>query len=174
MNLWGIALYTLRAFAFALIAWLAYALLRRTRRRRPTGGGGLTIFYLAALFQITVLRGGVEWDGFFSAPRAAVQWIPLQTTLDQFRRGTWPFLYHVLGNLAWFVPMGFLARRKPAWVALALGAAFSAFIEGMQWALMTGMPDVDDVLLNATGALVGRLLAGVVGTGNRFRSQKPG
>jgi glycopeptide antibiotics resistance protein len=31
----------------------------------------------------------------------------------------------------------------------------------MQWALMTGMPDIDDVILNATGALAGRLLAGL-------------
>ncbi len=47
-------------------------------------------------------------------------------------------------------------------MAFAVGAFLSAFIEGMQWVLMTGMSDVDDVLLNATGALIGRLLAGLV------------
>lgn len=164
MNFAGIALYTLRAAAFALAVCAVYALVCRARKRKPTWGRILSVFYLAALLEITVLRGGVAWGGFFSAPREAVQWIPLRTTLGQLRLGAWPFLYHVVGNLIWFVPLGFVLRKKPVWAALIAGALLSAAIEGMQWALMTGMPDVDDVLLNASGTVIGWLLARIFKT----------
>lgn len=162
MGFLGIALYTLRAAAVALAVCSIYALIGKARGRTLFIGRLLSVFYLAALVQITVLRGGIEWDGFLSAPREAVQWIPFRTTLHQLRLGAWPLIYHVVGNLAWFVPLGLILRKKPVWVALVVGALLSAAIEGMQWALMTGMPDVDDVLLNASGALIGRLLAGVI------------
>jgi len=160
MNFAGIALYTFRAAAFALAVCAVYALVMRARKKALRAGQILSVFYLAALIEITVLRGGVEWTGFFSAPREAFQWVPLRTTLGQLRLGAWPFVYHVVGNLIWFVPLGFVVQKKPVWAALVAGALLSAAIEGLQWALMTGMPDVDDVLLNAAGALVGRLAVG--------------
>ena len=46
-----------------------------------------------------------------------------------------------------------------AMVALLAGAGTSVCIELMQYLLMTGVTDVDDVLLNALGALLGWSLA---------------
>lgn len=168
MRFIGIAFYTLRAFVFALAICAVYALFRRMRGKETTVGRLACAFYFAALIEITVLRGGVEWNAFFAVPRDAFQWIPLRTTLDQLHRGTWPFIYHVVGNLVWFVPLGLLLRRRPAWHALVAGALLSAAIEGMQCVLMTGMPDVDDVLLNAAGALIGRLLFRLVHARAKF------
>jgi glycopeptide antibiotics resistance protein len=167
----GIALYSLRAAAFALPVCAVYALALRGRKRKATWAGLACVFYFAALFEITVLRGGIEWDAFFNAPRAMVQWVPLKTTLAELRRGAWPFTYHMTGNLAWFVPLGFFARKKPAWFALAAGALLSASIEAAQWALMTGQPDVDDLLLNAAGAFLGRLAAGLLAMRPRGRGE---
>jgi glycopeptide antibiotics resistance protein len=159
MGLQGIALYTLRASAFAAAVTLAYALTLRTRGK-PLAAGRLTsVFYFAALIEITVLRGGVDWDGFLSAARVPYNLMPFRTTMGEFRLGVWPFVYHAVGNLAWFVPVGIILRRKPIWMAFLCGGLLSAVIEGLQWALMTGMTDVDDVILNSCGALIGWLIA---------------
>ncbi len=159
MNFHGIALYTLRAAGFAAAACGIYALVVKMRGKPLSLGRLLSVFYIAALTEITVLRGGIAWKDLLDARRFAVQWIPFQTTIDEFKSGVWPFIYHVGGNMAWFFPLGFILRRKSVWKALLAGILLSAAIECLQWVLMTGMTDVDDVILNACGTLLGFLLA---------------
>ncbi len=173
MGLQGIAVYTLRAAAFAAAVTLVYALILRARGRKLAAGRLVSVFYVAALIEITVLRGGVEWGSLLSAMRVSPQWMPFKTTAGAFRGGAWPFVYHVAGNLMWFVPVGVILHRRPFWAALAGGTLLSTLIEGLQWVLMTGMADVDDVMLNACGALVGWLLAWLIlrrGRGNGRQS----
>ena len=137
----------------ALWALLRQAILRGKRRARREALYALTVFYLAALVEIIALRFGRP------AARVAPQLVPLRTTLEQWRAGAWPFVYHVVGNLTWFMPLGlFLPMLRPSarwWQALLLGAGLSFLVEGYQWLFGTGTPDVDDVLLNALGALLG-------------------
>jgi glycopeptide antibiotics resistance protein len=159
MGLQGIAVYTLRAVAFAAAVTLVYALILRVRGKKLSAGRLLSVFYIAALIEITVLRGGVDWGALLSAARAPRRLRPFRTTIAEFHRGAWPFIYHVVGNLAWFVPVGIILRRKPVWMAFLCGGMLSVLIEGLQWVLMTGMTDVDDVILNSCGALIGWLLA---------------
>ncbi len=161
MNFSGILFFVSRAAGFALAACALYALLARARGRWPSAGRLLFAFYFAALIQITVLRGGVDWARVLCASRQSAQWTPLKTTLAAYASGAWPFLYHVGGNLAWFAPLGLMLRRKAAWRALLAGAILSLSIEALQWLFMTGVADVDDVIINALGALLGRLLAGL-------------
>lgn len=162
MNLMGIALYTLRASAFGLFACLAYILWRRASGRNAPWRRALGIFYLAALIQITALRGGIQWAALFGSLRGPVQWTPFKTTLHQLALGAWPFIYHLAGNLLWFVPLGLLARKRAWWRAFLIGAALSAAIEAMQWVFMTGVPDVDDVILNTLGALLGWAIYAII------------
>jgi glycopeptide antibiotics resistance protein len=173
MRFQGILLYTLRAALFAAAASGIYWGFLRLRGRSVTAGRLLSAFYVAALVEITVLRGGVDWAGLPHAARDPVQWVPLRTTLLEFRGGAWPFLYHVLGNLLWFLPLGLMLRRKSAWRALLAGALLSASIECLQWVLLTGIPDVDDVLLNACGALLGWLLFRAVSLGRSRGHRSP-
>lgn len=109
--------------------------------------------YSAALLEIIALRVGLG-----RSPRT-LNLVPLETTLSQLRAGAWPFAYHTLGNLVWFAPLGaLLAALKPklrARTALAAGAAVSAAMELTQYLLASGVTDVDDVWLNALGALSG-------------------
>ena len=111
------------------------------------------VAYLAALAEIIALRIGLG-----HAART-LNLIPLETTLAQLRGGAWPLLYHSLGNVGWFVPLGaLLAARNPNlrfWAALGIGAGISAAMELTQYLLSTGVTDVDDVWLNALGALAG-------------------
>lgn len=87
-------------------------------------------------------------------------------------------------NIALFVPLGVLLRRAPPVAALA-GAGLSVFIEVTQ---LTGLwfrfpcPvrvfDVDDVIANTTGAVLGALLAPLLerlpaGSGRRADEPRP-
>lgn len=159
MSLHGIIIFTLRAVGFAAIVCGIYALILRIRGRTLSAGRLLSVFYIASLIEITVLRGGIAWNGLFHAERLPVQWIPLKTTLDELKSGAWPFIYHAAGNLAWFIPLGLIMRRKSARTALLAGIFISALIECLQWAFITGITDVDDVIFNACGTLAGYLLS---------------
>lgn len=165
MSLQGIAFYCARAAAFAaLVAGLWYLWQRRFGRPLPRRKLGLRlvfVFYLAALVEITAIRSGAGLL-FWRQPHswATVQLIPLYTTRLEWRAGLWPFCYHVLGNLGWFVPLGLLGPmvsrrlRSPVWT-VAAGALLSAGIEACQWLFASGATDVDDFLLNTAGALLG-------------------
>ena len=123
----------------------------------------LAVAYVAARIQITVLRGGVDWQAVFAGGRNAMQLAPLKTTLGELRLGLWPLIYHVVGNMIWFVPLGLLLRRKKWYWALIAGAAFSVGIEVMQYLLITGMTDIADVILNAFGTLIGWWMGRITG-----------
>ena len=137
----------------ALWALLRRAILRGERKARREALYALTVFYLAALVEIIALRFGRP------AARVAPQLVPLRTTLEQWRAGAWPFAYHVVGNLTWFMPLGLLLpmlRPSARWrQALLVGAGLSLLVEGYQFLFGTGAPDVDDLLLNALGTLLG-------------------
>ena len=155
MSLSGILIYCLRAATFAAVVCALYALVCWICGKGLRPGRLAALAYLAALIQITVLRGGVDWAKLMTATRDLPRLIPFETTLGELRAGAWLLIYHTLGNLAWFVPLGVLLRKKSALTVLLTGAAVSTFIELMQYLLMTGVTDVDDVLLNALGALLG-------------------
>ena len=152
MGFRGILRYTASALLFALAVCGLWALWMRLRGRRIHLRALATVGYIAALVQITGLRLCLRSWSF--APEAP-QLIPLATTIGAWQRGLWPFLYHVLGNLLWFVPLGLLCERRGAVRILLLGAALSGLVEILQYLLGTGQLDVDDLLLNALGALVG-------------------
>lgn len=102
MSLPGHCFYTERALRFALIVepvWLlGYGVTHGGRRGLRDGlqGGrflwsSLLVFYLAALVQITVIRGGIDIGAFWAASHdsSAVQLVPLWYTLQQARAGWW-------------------------------------------------------------------------------------
>lgn len=169
MSIQGILYYTARALRFAALAelvWLACCLLCSgafgKRSRKELLLQGLLIFYLAALVQITVIRGGIGIASFLAAPHdgSTVQPVPLYYTLQQARTGWWAVVYPVCGNLLWFLPLGLLLPQL--WPkrlgGAAVGAAallLSGSIEVLQWLFGSGVSDVDDVLFNVTGAWLG-------------------
>ena len=154
-----ILFYSLRAAAFAAVVCALYALVCWLRGKRVRPGRLAALAYLAALIQITVIRGGANWAEVLNATRDAPRLVPLQTTLEQLRAGAWPLVYHAVGNMCWFVPLGMLLRKRSALAALLTGAVLSIFIESMQYLLMTGVTDVDDLIFNALGSLMGWGLA---------------
>ncbi len=74
-------------------------------------------------------------------------------------------LVDLLGNIVLFVPFGVLAsiilkqKKRPTWmrILLAFGAGllFSSFIETVQFWFPTRTTDVDDIIFNSSGTLLG-------------------
>lgn len=174
MSLQGILLYTARALQFALmveLVWLFYYGIRsggwrglqNTLQRKRFLWSSLLVFYLAALLQITVIRGGVGLASLLTAPHdgSTVQLVPLWYTLQQAKAGWWAIVYPICGNLAWFLPLGLLLPRlwpqRFGRVTAVVGAALllSASVEVLQWLFGSGISDVDDVLFNVAGAWLG-------------------
>ena len=176
MSLSYIWIYCARALKFAvpaaLLCALVYEIVRR-RRGKPLAAGHflcsvLFAGYLAALVQIIAIR---NWQDFFDLTRTNTEteiiWIPLKTTIRDAREmGILWELYHMLGNIAWFLPLGFLGAellpKLRTWRVLPLAAlGFSFFLEFSQWFFQTGVSDVDDLILNTAGACVGFWLWGL-------------
>lgn len=68
---------------------------------------------------------------------------------------------NLAGNILAFVPLGaylaFLRRRVRIWSSLLVVAAVSVAVEILQWVFAVGTSDIDDVILNCVGGLLGVL-----------------
>jgi glycopeptide antibiotics resistance protein len=120
----------------------------------------LLLAYLALLLDLTLLR----WTGTVLPPDKRLNWAPLESIVHFLSVGGWPMVVNVLGNVAAFVPFGFLipplrdARTGVARVAL-LSLMLSAQIEALQYLSGRRTADVDDLLLNTLGGVLGYLAA---------------
>ncbi len=88
-----------------------------------------------------------------------LQLVPFQT-LRTYRYHSWDLLVYLGGNVALFVPLGFftyLALRRWVIAATAVCALVSVAVEVMQIPIWSRSTDVDDVLTNTFGGLVGAM-----------------
>ena len=115
--------------------------------------------WLVILLRLTVFRDGCFSNGWFSGE---VVWVPFRFLAKLIRIRYWSyFLYLFLGNIFWFAPLGFAVRvwKGSFWKALLFGFLLSAFIETAQFVLGSGVTEVEDLILNTSGACLGWLLA---------------
>ncbi|MDF9799712.1 glycopeptide antibiotics resistance protein [Catalinimonas alkaloidigena] len=94
--------------------------------------------------------------------------VPLETT-SQYFRNAWKYanwaqfqqlITNVGGNILLFVPMGVILFQlkfipNQWWWALLLGFLISSGVESIQILSRTGNFDVDDIMLNGLGTLLG-------------------
>ncbi len=122
--------------------------------------------YLLSLLKITVIRQSNIESFSLSGGWENVQLLPLITTFAELQYGLWAFLYPVLGNILWFVPLGYFVRSFKTNITvkecLLIGCGLSLFIELGQWLLSSGISDVDDIIFNVTGAGLGFVLQPVL------------
>ncbi len=64
----------------------------------------LLVAYLALLLDLTLVR----WTGAVLPPGARFNRVPLATIAHFLGAGGWPMVVNVLGNVAAFIPFGFL------------------------------------------------------------------
>ena len=111
------------------------------------------IFYIGIVLKLTIFRQHTmdehAWN--FSL---FVQLIEVYYT-----NGLWPFLRLFLGNIGWFVPFGFLIpfllQRKTFWKVTCGGCLFSFLIEVLQFIFRKGYAELDDLILNTLGCMLG-------------------
>ncbi|WP_261807168.1 VanZ family protein [Lapidilactobacillus luobeiensis] len=142
-------------------------------KRRPWRWGhelllGLFTFYLLLLLALTVFRGiYFPWQIkiYWHRSPAVINWTVLTETLKlQYARSQLDFLYNFYGNILWFIPFGFLwpllrvKHRPNLLLTLLAGALLSAVIETLQFFLATGVTDIDDLIFNTVGAVIGYCL----------------
>ncbi len=132
----------------------------------------LFALWLTVLLRITVFRPGCLTHGLFSG---RVEWVPFVYLAKLIEVGYWRyFTYLFVGNLIWFVPAGIFVRlhdvrrtaegaprRHGLFRAAAFGFALSLGIELSQFVLGSGVTEVEDLILNTTGAVLGWLAAGL-------------
>ena len=90
-----------------------------------------------------------------------INWIPFANLFDYPE--TRDILINIIGNTAMFIPLGIVwpsvyKGLNKHWKALAAGIGFSLFIEILQLPFYDRVSDVDDLLLNSAGFLIGYLV----------------
>lgn len=117
----------------------------------------LLAVYLLILLRITVFRSN-SYPIDFSVNLSL--FTDLVATYHE--NGIWMVLYLVVGNIAWFVPFGFLLpmiwQKLKSFYIIPLGFLLSLVIESGQLALNKGMFEIDDLVLNTAGCAVGYLI----------------
>jgi glycopeptide antibiotics resistance protein len=115
------------------------------------------VFLLMAIYVLFLLD--LAWFQFPTrSPMPNV--VPLHTMISDWRDGGHGLILNFLGNIVAFVPIGMippLARPRGArfWHAALLSLSLSALIEAVQFASGRRYADVDDLILNTAGGVLG-------------------
>ncbi|MCI6887419.1 MAG: VanZ family protein [Lachnospiraceae bacterium] len=134
----------------------------RDKKRNRKLGWALFLVYLALLVYFAIFA---ESFGRVSAERDYVYNLELFKEIRRFyhyrqQLGMKAFLLNVVGNVAAFIPCGFflpiVSRRSRRWYnAVLLCFGLSLGVEVVQLVFKVGSFDVDDLLLNTGGGVIG-------------------
>lgn len=119
----------------------------------------LLLLYIALLFYLTWFPGPFRQAGGY----VGINLHPF-TTIRLYLRLHGPAVWiNLAGNLAAFLPLGFLLPRccirySRWWHTVLAALCVSLLVEAVQYLTGMGSLDVDDVMLNALGAAAGFFL----------------
>jgi glycopeptide antibiotics resistance protein len=113
--------------------------------------------YILFLFDIALFR--------FLITNPQPNLVPFHTIWHDWQAGGTEFVVNFLGNIVAFLPMGIIpplirTRRTEAWQVALFSLILSLTIEGGQYASNRRVADVDDLILNTLGGLLGYWLLG--------------
>ena len=155
--------------ALALICAVPWGVIRLVMRApvRRAAMEALFVGYMGAVLYVTLLPLPVRPDDTRSL-WASVNFVPARTVVGIIRDFPGLVIQQLLGNVVMFVPLGFLlpllsARYRRFAMTAAVGLSVSGGIELVQFAQLVTLTsrrsaDVDDVILNVTGACLGYLV----------------
>ncbi|MER7956485.1 VanZ family protein [Streptomyces sp. NPDC096030] len=151
----GVVLMTLVTVPLSVL--VAWALARRRR------AAGITGAWRTSLAEVGMVHGTVPFVWLILMPGAGAGVVPGRVSLVPLRDLVTMGPLGITGNLLVFASLGFFAPVRYAAVAsvpriLALGAGCSVLVETAQYVLrLDRVSSVDDVLVNATGAVLAGL-----------------
>ena len=110
------------------------------------------IIYILCLFQLVTLKDVTSWSSH--------NFIPFREIL-RYRLGSPLFLKNVIGNMVLFVPYGifvshYLNLKK--WYGIIILAIVASISIEITQAYIGRVFDIDDIILNVTGAFIGFLI----------------
>ena len=113
----------------------------------------LFALYIAVVLKLTVFRS-VTLSG------RTVNFLLFSDLASVLKeKGLSPFLRLFLGNIGWFMPLGFLLpaiNKKYSFLSTVItGLFFSLFIETLQFVFKKGVFEIDDLILNTFGTALG-------------------
>ncbi|MFI8916606.1 VanZ family protein [Streptomyces sp. NPDC053513] len=151
----GVVLVTLAALPLAfLVAWAL------AHRRRAAGAAGA---WRMSLAEVGMVHGTVPFLWLTMMPGAGAGTVPGRVSLVPLRDLVTMGPLGIAGNLLVLASLGFFAPMRFGAVAsvprvLALGAGCSVLVETAQYVLrLDRVSSVDDVLVNAAGAVLAAL-----------------
>jgi glycopeptide antibiotics resistance protein len=112
----------------------------------------LLVCYVVFLFDLALLQ--------FPSTNPRPNFLPLRSIIGDLGHGGRDFVVNFLGNLAAFLPIGLIPplvrpRSTAAWHVGLFALTLSALIELLQYASGRRVADVDDLILNTLGGLLG-------------------
>ena len=116
----------------------------------------------------TVGKAFVSIPGLWTAESHQLSQVRLNP-FETFRyaRVWWGPWLNLFGNIALFVPVGFVAYRGSVARATLIGLVCSLGIETAQYVFSWGYSDADDVICNVAGAWLGAVVAAGASRGMR-------
>jgi glycopeptide antibiotics resistance protein len=99
----------------------------------------------------------------FPSRNPTVNVVPFRTIVADWTQGGRDFVVNFLGNIVAFVPIGMVprvvrSRRGGAGQAALFSLGLSLLIEGVQYASGRRYADVDDLILNTSGGVLGHFM----------------
>lgn len=149
------------------LPWIAIRLAWRVPLRRAAAEA-LFVGYFGALFFIVFLMGiPADPASNITATWESINLVPSRTMIGVVRDFPERIVWQLFGNVLLFVPIGFFlpwlgARCRRLATTMSIGLAVSVGIELAQLAMLVAgvsrrAVDIDDVILNVTGAWLGYL-----------------
>lgn len=118
----------------------------------------LFFMYFLVVLRYTFFPMDIQTEGFY-----VLNLVPIKETISMFNNSIGIAIYNVVGNILIFIPIGIfipiLFKKRDDFSSIIFyGVVGSSFIEINQ--LITGgrAADIDDVILNTIGALIGYLV----------------
>lgn len=122
------------------------------------------VLYIAVLFYLVFLANEYGRNNSEILRYNDINLVPFKTINNYLN--AWEFvsakviITNIFGNIAAFLPLGLLGpivlpRVGKFWHIFFISLALSSSIEGIQGLLGVGVVDVDDLILNVLGAVIG-------------------
>ena len=113
------------------------------------------IIYVLIVLKLTIFRET-------TLEQRAINLTLFTDLVNVYKTGTtWQFVRLFFGNILWFVPWGFMIpimKKSDLGFAITTGFLFSFTIELLQYFFKKGLFEIDDLILNTAGVLLGYLL----------------
>lgn len=138
------------------------------KSRRKHGFQLITILYFVIVCCMCVTRFNLIMT-LIGGPLTqieAVNLIPFHSIRENLRYGRGPVSWDMLYNMVMFVPFGIIysyyQRNFRIYKAVGISCLTTFLIEGAQYVLKTGVVDIDDLIINTVGSLLGIALYCIV------------